>query len=882
MSTAQQSSPNQNETNETTSKNSPPHKTTTTNKLKTNEATALSDDLDSDPKANNNPDAVIQTNSKNSLPVDAVSQTTSINSTEKEDAKVLSKDTAADSQLQVQEKPSSEDQHKNGSTTTNKQEVDGTKAIQEDSAAVAEITPANSQLQPDKNESTLKDSSPAGQSIATHKPEIDEGKSPAVELPRKVEPHPPVQEISSADDEATPKELSLPRNDSSPPARPPKSLKEDSTKVAEPSPKKSKWKILIDFFRWRKGNVLRPEPSSQEKVKDAEPEKQLLSLIQADIAYITMRKKELERYNQELDATLKSACQDFDYLKKQGKLGDLQALRKDMMKLKLQDPSKYKFDGDKKDQLKNLPFASKAKQDISQEVLSKMPQMHKSGVFETSIEFKDFEARYSELDNRLKLCLLCFSAFPGNIIRKRLMLHWWISEGYAASEEKADEYFTQLIEKGFIEPVNENRSLSVGRCQMHPFYRSALVVLAERAKFLNFGAKGEPTQNFLGSFQSCLVGQGLISFEDLKEGKLHKEDLEKLHLLINVDEHILEFKPDWFSKMANLNFLYLGRWKVLATDHIEVEDTEFFSGFEKMRCVKFLSLQGISNIIALPKSILQMENLEILDVRACYNLETIPQKIDLLKNLVHLDMSECYLLDHMPKGLSLLKKLKVIKGFVVGTDNDDDNEKDTSCTLTDLKGLENLSKLCIYTDLLKFPKEHHVRALENLEGLCKLTITWGGNALRAKGDDNKKDSSTEGNTRQKKQKPGKLPPNLMKLDLKCFPESTTPYWLQLRNLKDLNLKKLYIRGGKLSDLGQYQDIDDCIMLQPVTWKVEVLRLKYLSEIKMEWRQLHNLFPSLVYLEQVSCPNLTLFPCDANGIWINNIKAKASIHSHFLN
>ncbi|KAL8467854.1 hypothetical protein ACS0TY_031194 [Phlomoides rotata] len=542
-----------------------------------------------------------------------------------------------------------------------------------------------------------------------------------------------------------------------------------------------------------------------------------------------------------------------------------------MMKLKLQDPSKYKLDGDEKDQLKNLPLRSKAKQSISPEVLSKMPQLHKKCVFETSIEFKDFEARYRELNDRLKLCLLCFSAFPGNIIRKRLMLQWWVTEGFA-SEEEADKYFTQLIEKGFIEPVYEKRSLSVGRCQMHPFYRSALVMLAERAKFLNFGAKGEPTVNFSGSFQSCLMGEGLISFEDLKEERLKIEDLEKLHLLINVDEHILDFKTSWFSKMANLNFLYLGRWKVLATDHIEVEDTEFFSGLEKMSCVKFLSLQGISNIIDLPKSILQMENLEILDVRACYNLETIPERIDFLKNLMHLDMSECYLLDHIPKGLSFLRELKVIKGFVVGTDG----EKNEPCTLDDLGKIPNLSKLCIYTDLLEFPKEQHVKALEKLKELSKLTITWGGNALRASTQDqpdsgNKMDSSTAENNTQKKQQAGKLPPKLTKLDLKCFPKSTTPYWLELRNLKDLNLEKLYIRGGKFSDLGQYQDVDYCNVVLPVkkeTWTVKVLRLKYLSEIKMEWRQLHELFPRLVYLEQASCPNLTSFPCDANGVWIN--------------
>uniref|UniRef100_A0A2N9IAT2 Disease resistance R13L4/SHOC-2-like LRR domain-containing protein n=1 Tax=Fagus sylvatica TaxID=28930 RepID=A0A2N9IAT2_FAGSY len=96
---------------------------------------------------------------------------------------------------------------------------------------------------------------------------------------------------------------------------------------------------------------------------------------------------------------------------------------------------------------------------------------------------------------------------------------------------------------------------------------------------------------------------------------------------------------------------------------------------------------------------------------------------------------------------------------------------------------------------------------------------------------------------------------LEKLDLQCYPQMTAPSWLTPGKLD--KLKKLYIRGGELQKLGQEND----------EWKVEILRVKFLSNLKMDWRELRASFPDLIYLEKVNCPKLTLFPCDENGLWL---------------
>ncbi|XP_028114572.1 uncharacterized protein LOC114312533 [Camellia sinensis] len=99
-----------------------------------------------------------------------------------------------------------------------------------------------------------------------------------------------------------------------------------------------------------------------------------------------------------------------------------------------------------------------------------------------------------------------------------------------------------------------------------------------------------------------------------------------------------------------------------------------------------------------------------------------------------------------------------------------------------------------------------------------------------------------------------LPSSLQKLELECFLEIDTPSWLWSGNLK--NLKKLYIRGGLLCNLDKI-----------VASTVKMLKLKYLSNLEMPWKDITMLFPNLIYLEKVECPGLNSFPCDQNGVWM---------------
>ncbi|GMP94430.1 hypothetical protein CsSME_00043893 [Camellia sinensis var. sinensis] len=196
----------------------------------------------------------------------------------------------------------------------------------------------------------------------------------------------------------------------------------------------------------------------------------------------------------------------------------------------------------------------------------------------------------------------------------------------------------------------------------------------------------------------------------------------------------------------------------------------------------------------------------------------------------------------MPKGLGALSNLQVLKGFIIG-----DSKDKKSCTINDLTKLPKLRKLSISTS----KTDNSPKKAQLFSKKTTLTRSF------IEQDDPKLPLSLE------------LPSSLQKLELECLPEIDTPGWLWSGNLK--NLKKLYIRGGLLCNLDKI-----------ITTAVEMLQLKYLSNLQMPWKDIMMLFPNLIYLEKVECPGLNSFLCDQNGVWMkkdNGIDEKCGGRSY---
>ncbi|PPD81396.1 hypothetical protein GOBAR_DD21668 [Gossypium barbadense] len=558
---------------------------------------------------------------------------------------------------------------------------------------------------------------------------------------------------------------------------------------------------------------------------------------------------------------------------------NLKVLRSNMTKVKAQLPLLH--------QTSSSTEARRLLATTSREEASKLPSPYQAdGIFEKGSFFKEFQHRYETLGIREKLCLLCFAIFPENAeVSERLLRFWWEGERLRLTSESdtktVNEILDEFVEPGFIQPVYK-RSGSKGSCyKMHPIVRCLIVRLAKQANFFYYDSKGYPNMEFFKSKKICLVKS---------EG------------------------PSWWSKDV-LAFKKAREQAQQGNDKKQAEAGTMTE--EKKKQDQELEEQERQEVFFTKNA-----NLRILDLKACHTLEELPKEVGLLKMLSYLDLSECYLLDWIPTDLSKLSKLKVLKGFVISSNS--------PCTLTHLTTLSELEKLSISIHNVKFSikEEESIKYFSEFKSLTKLKIAWGaggtkksldkaihpedknktseasklgptakvlekylklpflgssksvpekGNvavvATTAKagqdknGDNAKKQKSgavVQSNVHANNKDQGGRSPKpvlqselkLEKLDIRCYPDKEPPKWLVPKTLT--RLKRLYFRGGEVSHIP--------VANRHEKWNVEILRLKYLINIKMDWKQVQKQFPELKLLEKVNCPQITFCPCDASGVW----------------
>ncbi|KAJ7973525.1 Disease resistance RPP13-like protein 4 [Quillaja saponaria] len=467
---------------------------------------------------------------------------------------------------------------------------------------------------------------------------------------------------------------------------------------------------------------------------------------------------------------------------------------------------------------------------------------------------KDLQVSYEFLRNhRLRLCLLYFSIFPENaVVKKRPLIYWWIGEGLITktnqktAEEVGEAIFEMFLELDLIKPCGDDKSSPiVNECQLHPWMRYMLISLAKTANLFAFDSRGTPSLDssvvdstadnadsnagnvHLNTHRHAflvlnpnLMGSNGLQYENMLA---KKNKYENLWTVFNINQRCISFDPEWLSRLKKLVVLQLGRWQGSSKHHIEVLNEEILKGLGTQKHLKYLSFRGISRITAIPKSILDLINLEILDLRACHSLEKLPSDIASLRKLTHLDVSECYLLVSMPKGIEKLSSLQVLKGFVIG------NTKKTPCRLGNLKDLKTLKRLSIHIGTEAVIQDGEFDELQEILSLRCLKISWGKKVVL---------------------RSISFPAGLQKLDLEGIPDET-PKWLTPNEL--LNLKKLYIKGGQLKSLDAGR------------WRVEILRLMYLKNLKslqylnnlkhmkeVDRSDLLNQFPDIMYLEIIKC------------------------------
>ncbi|KAL7185640.1 hypothetical protein ACSBR2_027564 [Camellia fascicularis] len=462
----------------------------------------------------------------------------------------------------------------------------------------------------------------------------------------------------------------------------------------------------------------------------------------------------------------------------------------------------------------------------------------------------NLQLSYDALDIQLKVCLFCLAIFPEKaVVKKKQLIYWWIGEGLISKskdksgEEVGEGVFMKLLEKGLIQPyyTGENHKNPVVHCcTIHPWIRRMLISAARRAEFFDFDDTGKFKINVDDESKSCRACL-VWGSDSLKEE-------EELFTIFNVNKDYLIFKTGLFSKFKKLVILQLGRWETSAEQAIEVENGDFLNDLGAKK-----------------------------HLRACHNLESLPSDIGSLRKLTHLDVSQCFLLEGMPKGIEKLSSLQVLKGFVIG------HTKKNFSKLGDLVQLKKLRKLSIRIGSNAVIVQEELNKFKEITTLRVLTISWGKVASASKngGQGTKMDSNVGGASSSEEKEGLKMnktatltmkffsfPPKLEKLDIRCLPQEPSPEWLKPSNLEEL--KRLYIRGGKLDALHPEEN---------KKWKVKILRLKYLNNLKIEAEFLQQNFPNLVYFEkfnEIAHPS-SEFQHEKNVEWNNNDEAWEALY-----
>ncbi|CAL4988780.1 unnamed protein product [Urochloa decumbens] len=313
-------------------------------------------------------------------------------------------------------------------------------------------------------------------------------------------------------------------------------------------------------------------------------------------------------------------------------------------------------------------------------------------------------------------CILCLAAFPeGAIIKKRLLIHWWMGEGFVASATEGMSRFSDFLARGFISPVQNKNCNKIHRCCVQPWMRDLLISLASRTGFLELDSN-----YYTRARRPCLSTGNSLPLQFHVEAKT----------IFNIDLKYVELGKGWFAGKKGLRTLQLGQWKEFTPreqisdpmeSHIEVHNGEAHLQ-DMVNCsnLRYIRFRGISRIESLPGNIDKLHNLVILDLRACHNLEHLDQGITKLDMLEYLDVSECHLLNGMPKGLGQLARLEVLKGFVVANSNSKD-----PCHLHELIRLQELRKLSIRIGKMAVPEEDEFERISAFMKLESLSITWG-------------------------------------------------------------------------------------------------------------------------------------------------------------
>ncbi|KAF7130277.1 hypothetical protein RHSIM_Rhsim10G0075900 [Rhododendron simsii] len=267
-----------------------------------------------------------------------------------------------------------------------------------------------------------------------------------------------------------------------------------------------------------------------------------------------------------------------------------------------------------------------------------------------------------------------------------------------------------------------------------------------------------------------------------------------------------------------------------------------------------------SDIVYVPESICDLQNLETLKLENCRKLQKLPKGMRYMRNLIYLDIKGCYSLISMPPKLGQLTSLRRLSIFIVG--------QAEGYRIGELKELNLAGELEIYElDNVRSPADAENANLKRKHDLVSLELCW--SVYEKENLPNDVEGVLES-----------LQPhsNLKQLSISYYRGSKFPNWMMcsvLRNLVELSLYSCS-RCKQLPPLGKLHSLkkldiwgmDSLKCLDPEYYgdgEISFQALETLSLLRMpsleEWTTMdrQDVFPRLRKLDIKWCPELTNLP-----------------------
>ncbi|KAF9681372.1 hypothetical protein SADUNF_Sadunf06G0219000 [Salix dunnii] len=246
---------------------------------------------------------------------------------------------------------------------------------------------------------------------------------------------------------------------------------------------------------------------------------------------------------------------------------------------------------------------------------------------------------YDPLPSYKKHCFAYCSLLPkGHEIDVKSLLQLWIAQGFISSsslgeclETVALRCFESLLWRSFFHEVKMDRFGDIRSCKMHDFMHDLATKVAG-----SHSIKVERGGNRICEWtRHVSFDKGLV---------LSLPCAERLRTLV----------------LLQAGQMDRGAWESICRDFRLLLSPLI----EKLKHLKYLDLSN-DDMKALPNSITNLVNLQVLKLIGCRYLKELPRGINKLINLRHLDNYRCESLEYMPCGIGKLTSLQTLSCFVI-------------------------------------------------------------------------------------------------------------------------------------------------------------------------------------------------------------------------